>query len=221
MRSERILVVGGKTGIGAGVVAEFGERCLVWSRSTGVDATDAQQVGSAVQELLAREGPPLALVHCVGDFEERALLATDAQLYRHLIESNLTSAFVVAQALVPAMAAAGRGRVVFFAAAGSDDRRAKLRAPIYFAAKAALTSLARSLAAEVARTGVTVNVISPGIIRHPHSHRESQDRIQARIPAGRPGTTADVVALVRFLLSDAAQYVTGAEIPVDGGLGLV
>lgn len=220
MSTDRILVVGGRTGIGAGVVRAFPERCTQWSRRDGVDATDSRAVAGATAELLQRDGVPYALVHCVGDFEEKALLASDDALYRHLLESNVTSAFVVVRAIAPLLVAAGRGRIVLFSASGAEDRRAKPRAPVYFAVKAALVSLARSLALEVARSGVTVNVISPGIIRHAHSHTVSQDRMQARVPAGRAGTVEDVVALVRFLLSAEAHYITGAEIPVDGGLAL-
>lgn len=220
MDADRILVVGGRTGIGAGVVAAFPGRCTQWSRSTGVDATDPVQVASATEELVRREGVPSAVVHCVGDFEERALLASDEALLGRMFASNVASAFTITRAWAPRLAAAGRGRIVLFAAAGVDDRRAKPRAPVYFACKAALVSLARSLALELAPSGVTVNVISPGIIRHPHSHTESQQRMLPSIPAGRPGTVADVVRVVEFLLSSAAAYVTGTELPVDGGLAV-
>ncbi len=219
---ERILVVGGLSGIGAGVVARLGaERCSVWSRRAGgVDVTDAGSVAAAARAFLEERGAPFGLVHAVGDFDERPLLETDDAFYRHLLDSNLTSAFLVVRALVPAMVAAGRGRVVLFAAAGAGDPTAKTRAPVYFAAKAAVLSLARSLARDVARSGVTVNVVSPGVIRHPTSHTVSQDRMESKVPAGRSGTVADVAAAVAYLLSDAAAYVTGDELTVDGGLRL-
>jgi 3-oxoacyl-[acyl-carrier protein] reductase len=116
------------------------------------------------------------------------------------------------------MAAARRGRVVLFAAAGVDKDRGMLRAPAYFAAKAALVQFARSLALEVASAGLTVNVIAPGLIDHPHSHRASQARMLPRVPAGRLGHVDDVVAMVRYLLSDAGAYVTGQVLTIDGGL---
>ncbi|MCC6672363.1 MAG: SDR family oxidoreductase [Planctomycetes bacterium] len=218
--TDRILVVGGLSGIGAGVVAAFPGRCTVWSRRSGVDAMDDAAVVAAGAALLREQGVPYAWVHCVGDFAEHPLLDSDLAHYRHLLDSNLTSAFLVARALVPAMVAARRGRVVWFAAAGAGDATAKARAPLYFAAKAALLSMARSLALEVAGSGVTVNVISPGVIRHPTSHGPSQERMTPRVPAGRAGGVDDVVGAVRYLLSEAAAYVTGTELTVDGGLAL-
>jgi 3-oxoacyl-[acyl-carrier protein] reductase len=110
--------------------------------------------------------------------------------------------------------------VVLFAASGAADPTAKTRAPIYFAVKAAVVSMARSLAREVAPSGVTVNVVSPGIIRHATSHAESQDRMESKVPLGGAGTVDDVVGTVEFLLSDAGRYVTGEELNVDGGLRL-
>ncbi len=118
------------------------------------------------------------------------------------------------------MCTARRGRVIFFSAAGAEDRTAKTRAPAYFAAKAGLTSLARSLAKEVAPHGVTVNVIAPGIIRHDHSHAASQDRMQSRVPLGRAGEVRDLLGAIDLLLSDAGSYVTGDVWTIDGGLSL-
>lgn len=215
-----ILVVGGLSGIGAGLVEELGKDCIVWSRRTGVDATDEASVQKAASTFLSEHGAPFGVVHCVGDFAEAPLLDTDSDLYRHLLENNLTSAYLVARHLVPAMAAAGRGRVIFFGTAGVEDQTAKIRAPVYFAAKAALVSLARSLAKEVAPSGVCVSVISPGIIRHETSHHESQDRMESKVPVGRAGSVADVVPLVRLLLSEAGSFITGANLTVDGGLSL-
>ena len=216
MSDEHILVVGGLSGIGAGIVAAFGARCVVWSRRTGVDATDPAQVARALERIEA----PFALLHCVGEFDERPLLGSEPGCYQRMVASNLTSAFVVMQAVVPMMVAKRRGRVVFFSAAGAGDGRAKTRAPLYFACKTALTSLARSLAAEVAGSGVTVNVISPGVIRHASSHAASQDRIRNRIPIGREGKVGDVLGAVKLLLSEDGAYITGADLTIDGGLSL-
>ncbi len=220
MANHRILVTGGHSGIGAGVVSGYGDRCVVWSRRSGVDLTDDESVQRATVELLESGGPPHGLVHCVGDFDEQTLLDADLAHYRHMVESNLTSAFLLMHHVVPPMRDAGGGRVIFFAAGGVESQTASTRAPVYFAAKAALVSMARSLALELAPCGITVNVVSPGIIRHDTSHRESRDRMEARVPLGRAGTVEDVIGLVRLLLSDEGSYITGTNLTVDGGLSL-
>ncbi len=216
--SDRILVVGGAGGIGAAIAAEYAPRAVIWSRRHGVDAGDEASVTRAAEALLADGGAPYAIVHSVGDFDERPLLHSDFAFWRWMLDSNLTSAFLTARALVPAMVAAQRGRVLFFSAAGADDGTAKTRAPVYFAAKAALCSLARSLAREVASSGVTVNVLSPGIIRHQDSHAASQDRIGPTVPLGREGTPRDLLGAVRLLLGEEGAYITGANLTIDGGL---
>jgi len=212
------LLVGGGQGIGAALAEQLGSACTSWTRTGGVDATDAASVRAAFDALRAEYGAPYALVHCVGDFCEQPLLETDEATYRAQFASNGDTACQVRQAVVPAMVEAGRGRVVLFAAAGADRQKAMLRAPVYFAAKAALIQLARSLALEVAESGVTVNVVSPGLIDHEHSHRESQARMLPRVPLGRVGAPADVVGMVRYLLSAEASYVTGQVLTVDCGL---
>src|SRR5262249_32005870 len=137
-----------------------------------------------------------------------------------LLRSNLASAFHVVQAVVPAMVALRRGRVVLFAAAGGERGRALSRGGVYFAIKAAVAPLARALAAEVAAAGGTVHVVSPGLIEHGSSHRDSQRRLLGRVPVGRLGTVDDVVGLVRWLLAAESAYVTGENFTVDGGLQL-
>lgn len=217
---DRLLVTGGLTGIGKGIVDANPERCEVWSRRTGVDLTDEGSVQAAASRMLEATGAPFGLIHCVGDFDEVAALEADSSHYRTMLDSNLTSAWLVMRHVVPAMVAARRGRVIFFSAAGADTDGAKTRAPIYFAAKAALVSLARSLAVEVAPSGVTVNVVSPGIIRHAVSHVVSQNRMESRVPLGRAGEVEDILGAVDLLLSEGGAYITGTNITIDGGLSL-
>ena len=215
---DRLLVVGGGQGIGEAIAARWPERTTVWTRHLGVDAADPESLRRAFADHRPKLGVPFALIHTIGDFAEQPLLGTDDATFRHLFTSNVDTCFHTLQAVVPAMVAAKRGRVVLFAAAGADKQRGMLRAPVYFAAKAAVVQFARSLALEVAAAGVTVNVIAPGLIHHPHSHQQSQQRLLPRVPAGRLGTPADVLGLVEYLLGDAAGYVTGQVLTVDGGL---
>lgn len=216
--SDKVLIVGGGRGIGRAIAADLGSRAVVWTRSGGVDAADPGALQSAFAGFEAQHGAPFGLIHCVGDFTEQSLLETSVATYRAQFRSNVDTAFHTIQAVVPTMVAAGRGRVILFAAAGVDKARAMRRAPVYFAAKAAVVQLARALAAEVATAGVTVNVVAPGLIAHDHSHRASQDRMLPRVPAGRLGDPVDVAALVRYLLATDADYVTGQVFTIDGGM---
>ncbi|MCB9891374.1 MAG: SDR family oxidoreductase [Planctomycetes bacterium] len=213
-----IWVVGASRGIGATLADALDEDNAVVrvSRSNGHDFTDEDSVRS----MLDGRGVPLAWVHTPGDFFEKPLLETTDLDWSHLIESNLMSFVRASRAILPAMASRGVGSVVVFGVAGVSSGIAKTRGPAYFAVKSALVESMRTLALEYASRGVRINMVSPGAIVHAHSHRESQERVARRVPAGRLGQPGDLVGLVRFLVSDDSSYVTGQEISVDGGLAI-
>ena len=185
----QLLLVGGGQGIGRAIAAEFPDRSTIWTRKTGVDATDEAAVRDAFDSFQDKYGAPYALIHTIGDFTEQPLLQTSDLTYHHLFASNVDTVFHAIQTIVPSMVKRGIGRVILFAAAGADRQRAMLRAPVYFAAKAALVQLARSLAAEVATAGVTVNVIAPGLIELVRGH-SGFSLEQIRVDVGKPSLLA-------------------------------
>ncbi len=172
------------------------------------------------RELLDAYGAPFAWIHAPGDFLEKPLLETPDADWEQLLASNFWSFVHPARDLLPAMGKQGSGRVLCFGAAGLSLGTAKLRGPAYFAVKAALASVVKTLALEFGRMGVTVNMLSPGIIVHEHSHQESQKRLAPRVPLGRAGRAEDLFGATELLLGEKGAYITGQELTVDGGLSL-
>jgi 3-oxoacyl-[acyl-carrier protein] reductase len=131
---------------------------------------------------------------------------------------NLTGAFETARAAIPALRKSPAGRIVFISSI--NGLRGKFGQANYAAAKAGLIGLARTLALELARDGVTVNVVAPGYIDTPMTRsipEAARREALAGIPVGRMGRADEVAAAVRFLCSEAASFVTGTTLPVDGG----
>jgi 3-oxoacyl-[acyl-carrier protein] reductase len=160
------------------------------------------------------------VVNAAGPFQRAALLEQSPADWRAMFENNLDPVFFTARAAAPHMMARGFGRILSFSMANADRVVANTGVTAHFIAKTAVQQLTRALARELAPHGITANCISPGVIDTEHADPREIERMRPRIPAGRLGTPSDVVAAARFLLSDEAAYVNGANIIVSGGWGI-
>ena len=224
------LVAGASRGIGKAVarrLAVEGWDLVLVSRtgkapvkgfSLRADLTVPEESERIVAGALRRFGRLDALVHCVGDYAESSLRRQSPGQWEALFFSNVHSAFYTARAALAPMRKQGSGRIVFLGMAGVSSLRPRRTCAAYAAAKTALLSYARSLAVEEAENGITVNVVSPGVVPHEGAHPSTRSRsLWEKIPAGRAGKPEEIAAAVRFLLSEEAGYVTGADLPVSGG----
>ncbi len=231
------LVVGGVRGLGlaaARALRADGWRVHVTWRSSApaaaqledefglqrADFTRSEDARAAVAGVLEAEGRLDGLVHTVGPYLYGRLDEADADAIAGLHTGNVVTAARAMDAARESLRAA-RGSVVLFGCSGLAGLRAKRDSAAYTAAKSALLVLTRSWAVEEAPHGVRVNMISPGIVPHAEAHDSAFDeRLLARIPMGRAGRPEEIGEAVRWLLSDGASYVTGADLPVAGGYQL-
>jgi 3-oxoacyl-[acyl-carrier protein] reductase len=230
--SRVVLVTGGNRGIGLATARAFaaaGDRVAVTHRSTPVegflsvpcDVTSDEEVDAAFDAVEAELGPVEVLVANAGVNADMLLLQMKPESWDQVIDTNLTGTFRVTRRAVRKMIRARRGRIVFIssvvALTGSAGQAN------YAASKAGMIGFARSLARELGGRGVTVNVVAPGFIETDMTAELSEARrstILAAVPLGRFATADEVAGTVTWLASDEAGYVTGAVIPVDGGLGM-
>jgi NAD(P)-dependent dehydrogenase (short-subunit alcohol dehydrogenase family) len=236
-RPRIALVTGGTGGIGAACVerlrADGLEVVVGWRTtppSTGpavrFDVTDAEAVGAAIDEIEATIGPLDVVVANAGWAHIDLATHVSPERFREVVDTDLTGAFLVARAALRPMLRRRSGRIVLVGSSAGAWGVPGLSS--YSAAKAGLAGLARSLAREVGKRQITVNVVAPGVIengadvlveRH-KAGRAIVDGWLATTPAARTGTLAEISAAVSFLASPDAGYITGAVLPVDGGFAM-
>ena len=235
MSRRTVLVTGGNRGIGlacARTFAEQGDRVAVTCRGeappevleagllpVACDITDADQVEAAFARVEEELGAVEVLVSNAGITRDSLVLRMSDDDFTDVLEANLTGGFRVARRAVKGMMRARWGRIVFVSSiAGRIGQAGQAN---YAASKAGLVGLGRSFAKEFASRGVTVNVVAPGPIATDMLSALPEDQLDAyadAVPLGRLGRPEEISAAVRFLASDEAGYITGAVLPVDGGL---
>jgi 3-oxoacyl-[acyl-carrier protein] reductase len=231
--SRSVLVTGGNRGIGRAIAEAFaanGDQVAITYRSgeppeglLGVrcDITDAADVERAFGEVEAAHGPVEVLVANAGITKDTLLLRMSDDDWTSVIETNLTGSFRVAKRAAKGMLRLRRGRIVLISSVvGLLGSAGQVN---YAASKAGLVGMARSLARELGSRSITTNVVAPGFVETEMTAVLPEDKkaeYLAQIPLGRYASVDEVASAVLWLASEGAGYVTGAVIPVDGGLGM-
>ncbi len=216
------LVTGGTRGIGAAIAERLeadGWKVARLGRTSGdvqADVGDAAQVEAAFEEVRERFGPILVLVNNAGVRHDGLAIRMPADEWQAVVDTNLSGAFHCTRRALGDMLSARWGRIVNVSSVVAE--RANPGQANYVAAKAGLLGFTRTVAREMARKGVTVNAVTPGVIETDMT-ADLQGDLAKVVPAGRVGRPEEVAAAVAFLVSEEAAYVNGATLSVDGGLG--
>ena len=228
-----VLVTGGNRGIGFAIAEEFvaaGHRVAVTARSGSgpdgtltviADVTDSASIDAAFTQVEAELGPVEVVVANAGITRDMLLMRMEESDFTDVIDTNLTGAFRVVKRASKGMLKAKFGRIILvssvvglFGGAGQAN---------YSASKAGLVGFARSITRELGGRNITANVVAPGFIETDMTAElpeEQQAAYKKSIPAGRFASPAEVAKVITWLASDDAAYISGAVIPVDGGLGM-
>jgi 3-oxoacyl-[acyl-carrier protein] reductase len=228
-----VLVTGGNRGIGRAIAEAFvaqGDRVAVTTRSGGApdgtldvrcDVTYGEQVEAAFAQVEAAHGPVEVLVANAGITQDTLLLRMSEEDWSSVIETNLTGSYRLAKRAAKGMLRLKRGRIIFVSSVvGLLGSAGQVN---YAASKAGLVGMARSIARELGSRSITANVVAPGFVETDMTGvltDEQKAAIKAQVPLQRYAHVDEVAAAVTWLAGDGAAYVTGAVIPVDGGLGM-
>ena len=231
--SRVVLITGGNRGIGYAIAEEFiaaGHKVAVTVRSglgpegslaVRADVLDAESLDAAIEEVERSLGPIEVLVANAGITKDTLLMRMSDEDFEQVIDTNLNGVFRVLKRATKSMIKLRFGRVLLIGSVvGLLGSPGQIN---YSASKSALVGMARSLTRELGGRGITANVVAPGFIDTDMtaelSEHQQKDYL-ARIPAGRFATPAEVAKVCLWLASDDASYISGAVVPVDGGLGM-
>ncbi|GAA2459857.1 beta-ketoacyl-ACP reductase [Agromyces soli] len=231
--SRTVLVTGGNRGIGYAIAEEFlaqGHRVAVTARSgegpagsltVRADVTDSESVDRAFAEIETELGPVEVVVANAGITRDTLLMRMSDDDFEQVVDTNLGGAFRVVKRASKGMLKARFGRVVLISSVvGLYGSAGQVN---YSASKAGLVGMARSLTRELGARGITANVVAPGFIETDMTDalpEAQQAEYKKNIPAGRFAVPSEVAKVVAWVASDDAAYISGAVIPVDGGLGM-
>jgi 3-oxoacyl-[acyl-carrier protein] reductase len=231
--ARTVLVTGGNRGIGFAIAEEFirdGHRVAVTARSGNgpagslsvvADVTDGESLDAAIKEVEEKLGPIEVLVANAGITKDTLLLRMSDEEFESVVNTNLNGVFRVLKRVTKSMLKQKFGRVILIGSVvGLLGSAGQVN---YAATKSALVGIARSVTRELGSRNITANVVAPGFIDTDMTAELSEELAQSyrdKIPAGRFASPDEVAKVVRWLASDDASYISGAVIPVDGGLGM-